>query len=186
MHRTLIAFVVLAVILVPVGRADMPQKLTPAEVKTVDEQVDSVMQGFNTVFHSRIVVSEACPVASGAPGQAKASYKKIVTVFENGTQRHVGPLDELIDEVNGWLKRADAYDVGDQAALTDGVNDMAFGMRIRAGAILQYVDALKKAKAFACGSFNSLAGEIPGLLKQSNARYNRGFLKLHELASGTG
>jgi hypothetical protein len=185
MHKRgeiLVVLALFAALVVPVARADEPQKLSPSEVQAIDSRDSEALDGFRAVYKSSEAVSRGCPVLKAHP-QAKAAWFHVVGGYLELAEAHSERFTELADDVDAFLKRDDAYpDPADQKQLSSGVADMALGLRMRAGAVNKYISALKKAEAFDCAGFATDAGEVLTLLKKSHARYVPGFDALIHLA----
>jgi hypothetical protein len=185
MHKRgeiLVVLALFAAFVVPVARADEPQKLSPSEVQAIDNRDTQALNGFRAVYRTSDAVSRGCPVLKAHP-QARAAWLDVVGGYLELAEGHSARFSELAEDVDGFLKRDDAYPKpADQKQLSSGVADMAFGLRMRAGAVNSYISALKKAEAFDCAGFAADAGEVLTLLKKSHARYVPGFDALIHLA----
>ncbi len=180
--RALVVLALLAALVGPAARAGVSEKLTPADVRAVDTEDSETLNGFRAVYKGMAGIVRGCPIVK-AHAQARSVWVTVVESDRRLAEIHSRHFSDLAEEVNGFLKQVDAYpDPADQKQLSRGVNDMALGLRMRAGAVDTYISALRKAEAFDCAGFAADAGKVLSLLNKSHARYVPGFDELIHLA----
>ncbi len=161
----LATFALLAALAAPAGLAAEPSKLTVSEVRAIVTAEAKLEPAYMVVHRSDEVVAKGCPAVTSHP-QAKPEFAKILKEYAMEARALAVRYENVAREADMLLAHANAYDPADSEKLTNGVNQLAFGLRKEEGAETEYAKALDNAgldcKGFATQSHDSDALRIEG------------------------